>query len=148
MLCLFSGISLLLYFFISFLSFIFLLCLPTLHFISLLFGCLKPSRDHNASFTLCYHFSWQRQRKEYSFHFLFLLFPFAPRLFPCCLLWFQNVFSLHEILLILFSLVFSFVTLTFKKNGWRNSHFSYQICASFISWQFPDAFHLLSHVKG
>jgi hypothetical protein len=63
------------------------------------------------------------EKNIHSIFFSFLLFPFAPRLFPCCLLWFQNVFSLHEILLILFSLVFSFVGLTFKKNGWRNPTF-------------------------
>ena len=67
------------FYFISFFYF-FILCLPTLLFISLLLGCLKPSRDHNASFTLSYHFNSQRQRKEYSFHFLF--FPFVSLCSP------------------------------------------------------------------
>lgn len=95
------------------------------HFIPLLLGCLKPSRDHNANITLSHPSLLTKAAKRIvipSF-FHFFLFPFAPRLFPYCLLWFQNVFSLHEILLILFSLVFSFVRLTFKKNGWRNLPF-------------------------
>lgn len=133
------------FYFISFLYF-FLFTHPTFHpLVAWLLETLQgPQREHHPLLPFSTHKG--SEKNSYSIFLLFfLLFPFAPRLFPCCLLWFQNVFSLHEILLILFSLAFSFVGLTFKKNGWKKLHFSHQICTSFISCS--HAFHFLTHGK-
>lgn len=145
-LCLFSSISLLYYVFISFLS-PFLFTHPTFHpLVAWLLETLQgPQRQHHPLLPFSTHKGSEKNSYSIFLLFFFFLFPFAPRLFPCCLLWFQNVFSLHEILLILFSFVFSFVGLTFKTNGWKNRHFSRQICTSFISCS--HAFHFLPRGK-
>ena len=127
------------------------LCLLILHFHPpLLLGRLKPPRDHIASFTLIhlssFFFSTHKssEKNSYSIFLLSFCFPSLPIYFRVVSCDFKNAFSLHEILLILFSPV---VFLTFADPGLQGSEekeptfclsnlyfFSHPVLTAFISF--------------